>query len=250
MPHVQIDGLYLPYDDLGQGEPALLFLPGWCASRAAFGDLPGLASAYRRVLAMDWRGHGAADTPAWDFGHAELAADALAVIARSGARQVVPVALGHAGWIALELRRRLGSQVAGLVLIDWELTPPPAHFLAELDAMQASDPVGRSGFAQWALAARALSGEYRRAGCPLADLAALGPAVPTLHLSGAALPADTDLALQQFAQRHPWFTATQLPSRGPLLVQEMPATLAEHIVRFTVPLPGPGADRQPRRRAG
>ena len=34
--------------------------------------------------------------------------DALAVIADSGAQSVVPVALAHAGWVGIELRRRLG----------------------------------------------------------------------------------------------------------------------------------------------
>ena len=33
------NGVRITYDDAGRGEPALLFLPGWCANRTVFRDL-------------------------------------------------------------------------------------------------------------------------------------------------------------------------------------------------------------------
>ncbi|CAM3209842.1 alpha/beta fold hydrolase [Rhodothermus bifroesti] len=42
MPDVPSHGIRIRYDDQGQGEPALLFLPGWCASRRVFAELAAL----------------------------------------------------------------------------------------------------------------------------------------------------------------------------------------------------------------
>ncbi|MCL6505968.1 MAG: alpha/beta hydrolase [Bryobacteraceae bacterium] len=57
------------------------------------------------TLALDWRGHGQSEKPAGDFGTADLADDAMAVIEASRAEQVVPVALSHAGWVAIRTGR-------------------------------------------------------------------------------------------------------------------------------------------------
>ena len=48
------------------------------------------------------------------------------MIADSGAQSIVPVALGHAGWIGIDLRRRLGSGVPGIVVVDWVVSEAPA----------------------------------------------------------------------------------------------------------------------------
>src|SRR3954470_10344317 len=96
----------IAFDDVGDREPALLCLPGWCAPRDAFRPLyPHLD---RRVLAVDWRGHGGSAPASGDFGASDLVNDALAVIDASGATKIIPTATAHAGWVAIELRKRLG----------------------------------------------------------------------------------------------------------------------------------------------
>jgi hypothetical protein len=52
MPHAQ-SAATIYYDDRGKGEPALLFTPGWWATREAYGHLPELCSARRRTLALE-----------------------------------------------------------------------------------------------------------------------------------------------------------------------------------------------------
>jgi pimeloyl-ACP methyl ester carboxylesterase len=101
-PHITRDGLRISYDDAGRGEPALLFMPGWCSDRTVFDPLAARCQAHRRTLTLDWRGRGQSGRPDSDFGSRELSDDALAVVEASGAPAVVPVALSHAGWIALE----------------------------------------------------------------------------------------------------------------------------------------------------
>ncbi len=235
-------GVRIAYDDAGQGEPALLFLNGWGADRTVWRKIVPIASQYRRVLCMDWRGHGESETPAADFGASDLVADAQAVIAASGAERVVPVANAHAGWIAIELRRRLGDTIAGLALVDWIITEAPPPFLAVLEGFQdpnrwerardtligmwlsgAVDPEERAyvtdhmahvSQVMWARAGREISAAYAAAGSPLKALAALTPPVPTLHLY--ATPDDPNyLAVQlAFAARHPWFQVGKLDTPG------------------------------------
>src|SRR6266487_5714452 len=109
------------YDDRGSGEPALLLMPGWCAGRGVFDELTGMVNS-RRTLAMDWRGHGGSGAANGNFGTPELVDDALAVIHASGAKTIVPLATAHAGWVAIELRRRLAERIGKVILVDWIVT--------------------------------------------------------------------------------------------------------------------------------
>ncbi|TDM25809.1 alpha/beta fold hydrolase, partial [Macrococcoides caseolyticum] len=91
-------GARIRYDDAGQGEPALLFIPGWCTTRASFQKLIPRCSAFRRVLSVDIRGHGESEGGGADFDSTTVLEDLLAVVEASGARHIVPVAMSHAGW--------------------------------------------------------------------------------------------------------------------------------------------------------
>jgi pimeloyl-ACP methyl ester carboxylesterase len=254
------DGLRIAYDDLGRGEPALLFLTGWCADRTAFQDVPQRVSATRRALVVDWRGHGESERPAGDFGTDGLVLDALAVIQASGAREVIPVALSHAGWVALELRRRLGARVPKLVLLDWIVLEAPPPFLQALAGMQSParwratvdaifglwlhgvdnakvsrfvrEGMGSYGFDMWSRAAREITAAYAKAGSPLKALAALDPPAPVLHLY--AQPEDPAYlaAQQQFAAEHPWFQVSKLDARTHFPMFEVPADMAAVIGSF------------------
>ena len=148
-----------------------------------------LLRARRRVLALDWRGHGASGAPPGDFGEEDLVHDALAVIADSGAQSVVPVALAHAGWVGIDLRRRLGGRVPGLVVVDWIVTEAPQAFLETLEDIRldadrddaiagllqqwqggVTDPglaglladMGAASSEMWDRAAREIEGSYAR----------------------------------------------------------------------------------------
>ena len=132
MPNTRNSEVSISYDDRGHSEPALLFTPGRCATKAAFGRLPQLCAAQRRTIALDWRGHGDSGPHKQDFGNEGLLADALAAIEESNVDRIIPVALAHSGWIAIELRRRLGNRIPKLVLLSWIVTDPPPQFLTVL----------------------------------------------------------------------------------------------------------------------
>jgi pimeloyl-ACP methyl ester carboxylesterase len=250
----------IAYESLGSGEPALFFLPGWCATHAAFDEVTARLSSHYRTLALDWRGHAASSAPPGDFGFSELVDDALAVLADSGAESVVPIATAHAGWVAIELRRRLGSRVGKLVLVDWIVTDPPPPFVAGLskmldpdkalevrDALFAMwalgvdnpavlrfvrDDMGRFDAAMWARAAREILAGYHKEGSPLRALATLAPSVPVLHVY-AQPPDPAYLAAQQsFAAGHAWFEVERLEARSHFPTLEVPGPVAASIRRF------------------
>lgn len=249
------------YDDLGQGEPALLFLPGWCTNRTVFKNLTPLCSRRHRTLALDWRGHGESGPPRRDFGNDDLVEDALNVVCASGARSIVPVAHSHAGWVAIELRQRLGVRVEKLVLLDWIIMmQPPREFFEGLDGMQSArrwretierifsvwlggvddpelirfvrDEMESYGFEMWSRAAREISTAYADAGTPLQVLAGLHPPLPVLHLY--AQPDDRRyLAAQQgFAASHSWFSVQRLNARSHFPMFEAPDEMAQAIEEF------------------
>ncbi len=260
MAQTTIRGIRITYDDLGRGGPVLLLLPGWCASRAAFRELARLCSVRHRVMALDWPGHGESDIPSGDFGTGLLVESAQAVIEASGAPQVVPVAMSHAGWVAIELQRRLKERISKLVLLDWLVLEAPAPFLEALRGMQSLERwretvdqmfmvwlhgatntelvrfvrgvMGRYGYAMWARAAREISAAYGRAGSPLHVLAGLKPPVPVLHLYAQPDDARYLAAQHSFATEHPWFQVRRLAARSHFPMFEVPEEMAAVIGDF------------------
>ena len=198
----------IAYEDVGQGEPALLFLPGWVSDHTQVDATAQHSTEHRRVLVLDWPGHGRSEKPSADFGYDEMVEGALEVIEASGAQRVVPVAQAHAGWVAIELRRRLGERTPKLVLTSFLVLDPPPPFLAAMEAAQ--DParwqearesvfatwlegvthpdvvrfvrevMGSYGFEMWARAGREITGAYARYGpCPRSTSTASRPTQAT-----------------------------------------------------------------------
>ncbi len=261
MPIANAGDLRISYDDAGTREPALLFMPGWCASRAGcFEAVSARLSPRHRTLALDWRGHGASSPASSDFGAPELVQDALAVIQASGAQSIIPVATAHAGWEAVELRRRLGARISKIVLVDWIVTAAPPPFVEGLTAMKdpakalavrdglfamwtqgvthagvlqfVRDSMGPYGAGMWARAAREILNAYERERSPLEALAALTPSVPVLHVY--CQPTDAGyLAVQQdFARSHPWFQVQRLTGLSHFPTIEVPDQVSAAIEQF------------------
>jgi len=94
---------------------------GWSASVYSFAEtIPGLARAGMRVFALDLPGHGLSDKPADDrcYSTERLADTVLAALEALGLRRYTLIAHSMGGAVALEIARRHGRSVHGLVLID------------------------------------------------------------------------------------------------------------------------------------
>jgi pimeloyl-ACP methyl ester carboxylesterase len=102
----------------GSGDPILL-LHGLASSSHIWNLVgPRLASAGRRAVAYDQRGHGRSGKPSRGYGFDRTTADARAVI--RSLRLGRPVVVGHS-WganVALELAVRHPRSVSGVVLVD------------------------------------------------------------------------------------------------------------------------------------
>src|SRR5690349_2706276 len=72
-----------------------------------------------------------------DFGFADLIEDTIELVDALEVERFVPVALSHAGWVAVEVRRRLGpDRVPAVVLLDWMPLGPPPGFMEALSGLQ------------------------------------------------------------------------------------------------------------------
>jgi pimeloyl-ACP methyl ester carboxylesterase len=260
MPNTRNSEVSISYDDRGHGEPALLFTPGWCATKAAFGRLPQLCAAQRRTITLDWRGHGDSGPHKQDFGNDGLLSDALAVIEQSRVDRVSPVALAHSGWIAIELRRRLGNRIPKLVLLSWIVTDPPPQFLTVLRGLEDPDQwkqmrdqlfslwlhgvdnpeaihfvrdiMGAASGEMWQRSGREIGKAYAEAGNPLRALATLHPPLPVLHLCQLPIDSQAWILQEQFAQKYPWFEPKRLDAHGHFAPLEIPEEMAAIINNF------------------
>jgi pimeloyl-ACP methyl ester carboxylesterase len=265
MAFVDSEGIRIYYDDRGEGEPALLCLPGFCNEHTIFAPFAERLSADHRVLAMDWRGHGDSQASDGDFGFAEMAADALAVIEDSGAHSIIPIAQGQAPWVAIELRRQLGERVPKMVAISWPAittrgNPLAPRFLAAMESVQdearwretaekvvmmfvssAPAPVETQirnqmlmshGYEMWSRAGREISAMFAQEGYQLQALSKLSPPVPVLHVY-AEPPAPEYLSTQEsFARDHPWFHVRRLEAASQFPALEVPDETAAVIREF------------------
>ena len=259
MAETRVGGARIRYDDVGQGEPALLCIPGWCTSREVFRKLSPWGSVVHRALVVDLPGHGESQKPGPDFGNATVVDALRAVIDASGARQVIPIALSHGGWWAIELRRQLGSRIPALVLLDWLVLEPPPPFLQAVKALQSPqwkqardglfslwlqgasspdvirfvrDDMGSFSEDMWKRAGREIEKVYTQYGSPLQALATLSPPVPTLHLYSQPEDSAWLEAQRSFASSHPWFQVQKLPARSHFPLLERPEEMAARIGRF------------------
>lgn len=248
----------IAFDDVGDGDLALLLLPGWCGPRTVFRPLLAELASHVRAIAIDWRGHGGSDPATGEFGYAELLADATAVLDTAKVERVIPVGLAHAGWAAFDLRRTLGAaRVPAIALLDWMVlgAPPPffdalsglehpeqwSHVRDRLFAMWTTgvaspavhDYVGemrRADRAMWARAAREIAARFAAEPHPLASIEK--ERCPTLHVY--AQPADPGfLAAQQaYAAEHPWFTVHRVAGSSHFPPLEVPAEVAARLAAF------------------
>jgi pimeloyl-ACP methyl ester carboxylesterase len=257
MPTMSSGTAALATTDLGQGGPALLCVPGWCGDRSVFDPIAALAARHRRVVTVDLPDHGG--SPRQDEVSTLDVVDGLVeTIARLELDQVVPVTLSHAGWVAVELRRRLGPvRVPAVVLLDWMVLGTPPGFDDALDGLRSPawrevrdgllgmwtdglevpalrryvDSMGRYGARHWQRAGREIADAFTAAPVPLEAIDALQPC-PTLHLY--AQPADDQVlaAQQDYAATHPWFAVRRLDARSHFPMFEVPETMTAEIEAF------------------
>jgi pimeloyl-ACP methyl ester carboxylesterase len=255
--------LGLGVDDVGQGEPALLLLTGWCSSRERWAKALPLLAEHRRVVSFEWRGHGESQPATGDFGTNEMVQDALSVIDAAGLQTVIPCSASHSGWVAIELRRRLGERVPAIVHFDWMVHEPSSAYMELISELQDPDrwphardtlfEIWRAGVQSeaiddalevmrrqdaemWMRSGREIEASYRRAGSPLRALSAF-PTVPMVrHVYGQPATPEYLQAQQRFAEEHDWYSVHRLDARTHFSMIEAPDEVASEIERVAAAL--------------
>jgi pimeloyl-ACP methyl ester carboxylesterase len=252
--------LKIAYTEAGKGDTTILLLPGWCANRTVFDSIIPLLSKQYHVLSIDWRGHGESANPVSDFGINELVDDALAIINESKAKTIIPVALSHAGWVAIKLKERLGNRLPKIVLLEWILFDAPAPFMKSLSAMQqpeqlkptldflfakwinnvanpklthfVMDEMGSYQFDMWCRAGREISNAYNTYGNPLKAISNLKDHPEALHLYGQPDDQAYLQAQENFTQTNSWFKVQKLNTKSHFPMFEKPDLVGNSILSF------------------
>ncbi len=121
------DGVTLRFDESGEGDPAIVFVHGWCCSRADWrGQIPHFARGHH-IVALDQRGHGESDKPDQDYTIGGFVDDLAWFIGDRDLER--PVIIGHSmgGVIAMNLVRKHPSLARGIVMLDSPSTPISEH---------------------------------------------------------------------------------------------------------------------------
>lgn len=109
----------LHVEDGGTGGLPVLFVHGLAGNAAQWEAQLAHLRPERRALAVDLRGHGASQAPAdGGYGIDEYADDVAAVIDELGLTRVVLVGHSLGASVVLEVARRQGDDVAGVLLVD------------------------------------------------------------------------------------------------------------------------------------
>jgi pimeloyl-ACP methyl ester carboxylesterase len=112
-------GIRLAYERAGDGDPALVFVHGWCCDRSYFAPQVEFFAARNATLSLDLCGHGSSDRPAPDPGVYSIEAFAADVLVLSRAAGFVrPIIVGHSlgGLVALACAR--SESVRAVVLVN------------------------------------------------------------------------------------------------------------------------------------
>jgi pimeloyl-ACP methyl ester carboxylesterase len=260
------DGIAIDYDVLGpadSGAPALLLTTAWCMSRAGWADLPQkLADRGLRVLTLDFRGHGASQSPVPDHGAEGLVEDALAVAKAAGAETFIPVTMSHSGWVGVELRRKLGpDRVPKIVHTDWVVLPPPPEYMQlvrgladpqgwqqardilfqiwltgvddEAETKFVKEEMGGYGEEIWTRSGRVIGACIDAGKSGLDALSTLEPKAPTLHVYAQPKDPGYKAAQEQFGQANPWYSLHFLESaKGHFPAFEVADEMADAIAEF------------------
>jgi len=121
MPVADNNGINLHYQDLGQGEQAVVFINGLGLSGRFWFKLPEqlleASNQDLRILCIDNRGSGRSSAPFKPYGMRQMADDLAAMLKHAGIDKAVLVGLSMGGMIAQHFAIHYPEQTAGLVLI-------------------------------------------------------------------------------------------------------------------------------------
>ena len=115
---ISSDGVQIRYDVQGEGEPALVFVHGWCCDRSYWdAQVPHFAQKYK-VVTIDLAGHGESGLGREAYTMATFGQDVAAVVNKLGLDKVILIGHSMGGPVILEAARIIPENIKGLVGVD------------------------------------------------------------------------------------------------------------------------------------
>jgi len=112
------DGVRIAYSVYGKGEPALVFVHGWCGSRSVwYKQIPYFAKKYK-VIALDLAGHGKSGSQRKVYTQEAFGEDVAAVVSAEKENKIILIGHSMSGTVILQANRLIKDKTRGLIAID------------------------------------------------------------------------------------------------------------------------------------
>lgn len=112
------DGVAVHYHVEGRGEPALVFVHGWCGDGGVWSNQIKEFAPHHRVVTVDLAGHGSSGANRKQWTIAAFGADVASVVGKLGLKRAVLVGHSMGGPVIVEATLRIPDQVGLLVPVD------------------------------------------------------------------------------------------------------------------------------------
>ncbi|MBU3674943.1 MAG: alpha/beta fold hydrolase [Solirubrobacteraceae bacterium] len=138
MPHAEINGQSIHYEDSGGDGPAIVFSHGFFMSGAMFEpQVEALKDRYR-CITWDERGHGQTVTSPEPFSYWDSADDLVGLLDHLGIDQAVMAGMSQGGFLSLRAALAHPSRARALILIDSQPGPENPETLEGYNQMIAA----------------------------------------------------------------------------------------------------------------
>jgi pimeloyl-ACP methyl ester carboxylesterase len=112
------DSIPIVYTVQGTGEPALVFVHGWCCDKSYWDNQVPVFDKKHTVVTLDLAGHGASGMGRTDWTIEAFAVDVASVVQALRLKRVILVGHSMGGPVILEAARLMPDRVIGLIGVD------------------------------------------------------------------------------------------------------------------------------------
>ena len=115
---VSLDGVLISYQIRGNGEPALVFVHGWCCDKSYWSAQVEKFWKKYKVVTIDLAGHGESGLYRENWGIENFGEDVVAVINHLGLEKVILIGHSMGGAVNVAAAAKIPLKVIGLVGVD------------------------------------------------------------------------------------------------------------------------------------
>ncbi|WP_394943612.1 alpha/beta fold hydrolase [uncultured Ilumatobacter sp.] len=135
MPHAQINGQSIYFQDTGGDGPPVILAHGFLMDNEMFAPQVAALRETHRVITWDERGFGQTEFDGQPFSYWDSAADCLALLDHLGIHRAVVGGMSQGGFLSLRLALTAPDRVRGLILLDTQAGVDDAETKAANDGM-------------------------------------------------------------------------------------------------------------------